>query len=461
MKSAVGRVLFFDELAEGILQYAAGRKTHMVALSVGKEMDTEDRISLASAICRILAKSSRHVEFHRAKSIKELVISRHAVIDAQGGCTSEIVDIINRGENIKAVVVITDYSINDCVDLHEIIFDCKSERELVETAVQKLFQQANIEYDPLAPIRFTLGGFEKLETDFDLFEDSATINYSADSILERFCYTVCKTWRYDDEPVDGDRVYRWLKQFQEEGFGEEARDVLTYLKRQGFVTRKALIENAKQIFEEFRETLDLAPMVVNIQPMGKSEGLLAYFLRPITKFIGMNEALIASEERTTPTELVCFDDVIVSGRSMQDYLFNPKVSDEASLLEDALREGRVRLTIIVSYADKRGISAIEQDIRGHHKVKVKAANVLDERARVFHSESMVFKEGARKTEFKSFCKKVGKNINPRNPLGWKNAQWCIVMDYSVPNGTLPILWASSRHYNWIPLFPRSRVVTSS
>nr|VFK25851.1 MAG: hypothetical protein BECKLPF1236A_GA0070988_104962 [Candidatus Kentron sp. LPFa]VFK36446.1 MAG: hypothetical protein BECKLPF1236C_GA0070990_106101 [Candidatus Kentron sp. LPFa] len=46
-------------------------------------------------------------------------------------------------------------------------------------------------------------------------------------------------------------------------------------------------------------------------------------------------------------DLVCFDDVIISGRSMQDYLFDKKTNETADSLIDAMRKGKVRLTILV------------------------------------------------------------------------------------------------------------------
>lgn len=102
MKSAVGRVLLFHELAEGLLQYVVGPEPDIVALSVGKQIDAEDKISLASAVCRVLAKSSQHIELYRAKGLNMEVISRHAVIDSESRRTSEILNIVNKRRKSQA-----------------------------------------------------------------------------------------------------------------------------------------------------------------------------------------------------------------------------------------------------------------------------------------------------------------------------------------------------------------------
>nr|VFK71086.1 MAG: hypothetical protein BECKUNK1418H_GA0071006_10506 [Candidatus Kentron sp. UNK] len=279
--------------------------------------------------------------------------------------------------------------------------------------------------------------------------------------MERFCHVMSGSWRYEDEPVKGDDVYAWIRQFKEAGFSEEAREMLLYLKREGFITRRSIIGDLKGLFDRFKKDIDSEPIVVSIQPVGKSESFLAYSLRPEIQFTDLRKALDKVSNAGSIMDLVCFDDVIISGRSMQDYLFDKKINERADSLIDAMRKGKVRLTIFVSIADIRGIAAVEGDPRGHGAVSVKAANTIDDTRRVFHTDSEVLSEKTRRTDFKGFCKKAGNNINPRNPLGWKNAQWCIATDYSVPNGTLPIIWASSSTFDWIPLFPRSRSVSTN
>jgi hypothetical protein len=140
---------------------------------------------------------------------------------------------------------------------------------------------------------------------------------------------------------------------------------------------------------------------------------------------------------------------------MLKYLFehNPSCG---RLLEAALRDRVATLTILASHADERGIAAIRRDKRGFGGIDIKAATIIGDNRRVFDPLSVALADGARLVAFQEFCEELGTRLNPGNPLGWANAQWCVVLDYSVPNGTLPILWASSAGVDWHPLFGRSR-----
>nr|VFK55421.1 MAG: hypothetical protein BECKTUN1418D_GA0071000_10327 [Candidatus Kentron sp. TUN] len=456
MKSAAGRIVLFDALAEGISLYHPDTNPRTVALSINGMESKDDRISLAEAVCRIYAEFSRYIHVYRARDLETMTLSGNSVIDAERRKTSEIVELISGKVAQNITIVIVDHSDNDTKGLHELRFIVGEERKLMEISVRKLFREVNVEYDPLATVRFLQRGFEKLNNDFDLFEDSPAIDQNADHFMEEFCHTISESWRYDDQPVDGNHVYKWFNQFKEADFSDEAREVLKYLKRKGFVTRRAIVANLISLFNDLKENLDSEPVVVSIQPIGKSESFLAYSLRPQIKFEEMKDALDEASNANSVMDLVCFDDVVISGRSMQDYLFNPKINEKADPLSRAMREEKIHLTILVAFADVRGIAAIENDPRGHGAISVKAANLIGDKDRAFHPSSEIFSENIRKEDFRGFCKQVGNKINRRNPLGWKNAQWCVVMDYTVPNGTLPILWASSHLHSWIPLFPRSR-----
>lgn len=459
MREAVGRVVFFDAIAEGLLQLHPGPIPKIVALFVRGALEDEDQISLAEAVCRLCAKSSSHIHVRCLDELGDLKETNSLVIKARGEKTSDVLNFFELSQNSDRVIIIIEYCRNDTRTAIEIIFDAQADRMLVEQAIRKLFDVAGVAYESLAPFRYDKGGFRSLARSFDLFDEPATIDWNDPKVLETFCYNVSQSWQYGGKRVDGEDVYNWVMQFHASGFEREACQLLLYLKREGFTTVLAVVENVRRLYQNYVRNLALAPLAVSIQHPGKSELFLAYPLSPEIKLHTIEEALLITKKNTETINLVCIDDVIVSGQSILDFLFDPGKNKVAHDLIEAFENKSLTLTVLVSHADEKGIEAIKSDPRGHGAIDVKAEKIIDDFCRVFHENGMILSQVSQVSQiekFKSFCEIVGGKIYKKNPLGWNNAQWCIVLDYSVPNGTLPIFFAHSRRFDWKPLFPRLR-----
>jgi hypothetical protein len=82
---------------------------------------------------------------------------------------------------------------------------------------------------------------------------------------------------------------------------------------------------------------------------------------------------------------------------------------------------------------------------------------LDDSDRVFSSTSRIIGDSSRRRQLRSFCEEWGKKLFPDGPLGWNDSQLCIAYDYTVPDNSLPVIWASGgAREPWQPLFPRVR-----
>ena len=219
-------------------------------------------------------------------------------------------------------------------------------------------------------------------------------------------------------------------------------------------------ENIAGLYDDLRQELSDDPTVVAIQEPGKSEQLLAYRLKA-RRIRFQPFSNVVSEwggSHRNRGVWVCIDDAIVSGASMLRYLFKDLPNGGSTTLQKLLSDGQIRIVILVSHADERGVANITSDPRCSGSVQVRSKNLIDDTHRVFSPESRILSDvpKERLREFKDFCEAVGNRINPGNPLGWNSAMWCIVFEYSVPNATLPLLFTSDRRRTWLPLFPRRR-----
>ncbi len=86
--------------------------------------------------------------------------------------------------------------------------------------------------------------------------------------------------------------------------------------------------------------------------------------------------------------------------------------------------------------------------------QVRAIFVLDDSYKCFSSKSRFFDDyqGPFKDACKSICKKHGRMLDIRNPLGYKNCQMLLGFHHNTPNNTLPIFWADKN--GWMPIFKR-------
>ena len=462
MKPTSAKLFLFDVLAEQLATLLVGHLPARLAIKVDNRGDTfpdEDIVSLATSFCRLRFPYLDQVPFCPWSELSDFHLNNQAlVLDAVGETLFDINDFLTKSQSLPNMIVIINYHDDGSGQFSQISYDLLEYRDITQSAIERLFSQLGRKYEPLAPIRFKEGGFKRLADDFDLFEEHQLFfNWHDPRTLELFCYRISQGWRYDGKPVDGLRVLEWVNQFKPSGFVYEACEMLTYLKRCGFLTEYQVKEHIVTLYKEHVRIIGKQPLTITLQPAGKSEPKLAYHIRTIARLFTLDEAIEQAKQRKKrPVEMVCFDDVIGSGQTMREYIFEQ--TDLVKLFE----QGIARLTVLISHADQNGINALCTDPRSSGAVSVKAGCLLDDRYRAFHKEGPVFSKASRVTEFQQYCEEIGEKINQGNPLGWNNAQWCIVTEYTVPNCSLPILFASGkRDFSWIPLFPRIRRVQRS
>lgn len=461
MRVSYGRAFFFDTIANGLLQLLP-TIPDSIAISFknsGNLIDYSDRVSIAESLYRLCKSSTSYISLKKIEDFLNIDLDHPYIIDGCGKSTQEIFKKLDTIPNLNQGTIIFNYSENNSPNLVEILFDINSEKYLVEEATRELFRKAKIDYEPLALYRYINGGFSVFHSQFSLFDEEPQSNFSHDpKRLEMLCHNIARNWAFGGKQISGDEVHNWVLQFKKDNFLNEACHLLLYLKREGFVTLHAVQENIRKVLNNHKKKAN--QIFIAIQPLGKSESLLSYSLRPQINLKSIEEALGLIKKNAEFYEFICFDDVIVSGGSMLKYLFNPKYNNQSSYLIDALKIKKVVITIISSHADINGIEKITSDPRAFGAVEIKSEKIIDNKHRVFSLDSNILPDKNQINSFKIFCKEIGKKLCPRIPLGWDNAEWCVVLDYTVPNGTLPILWASFEKIGWQCLFKRERTISS-
>jgi len=475
MTPEVAKRFLFDQLAEELatLLPVPGQLPAWLAVKIDnltKNFPSQEVVSLATAFCRLRFPLLEEVPTCDWKNVTDCLVGQALIINAERETLANI-NVFFQDKIVPDFIVVTNYDDDGSVYFDQISYNLQEDRDITRTAIEKLFQELGKDFEPLAPIHFTQGGFDRLVADHHLFEEAARQKFSNRNdpkYVEQVCYNACRHWKYDRKLVDGGMVVEWVNQFKQAGFVQEACEILNYLRQYGFLTVNRVAENIASCYDTLEKTLGKRPIMLTLQDVGKSESELARQVKKLTKtgrLLPLEEAIDRvnrASPNNYPIHLVCFDDFIGSGETMRKHLLvktkNPLAKN--SFADDLIKcfvEKKARLTVLVSHADEKGINALYNDPRGHGAITVMAIRTINDKCRAFHPDSPIFLDKSRITAFKKYCKKIGKKIHSKGPLGWNDAQWCIVTEYNVPDCSLPILWASGkRDFPWVPLFPRKR-----
>jgi hypothetical protein len=460
MRAAIGRLLFFDKLAEGMQTFFAETTPRQLALytnSPQTNVPEVDLKSLARALCRYHSPEIEEIPEISFSQTAELVQSQAAIFNGEGKSLQQCVDRIRQGHYPEMLIIIN--YVNDGVDFPRLLYDPRIQDDLIFSALDYLFSQCGRKSSALARVRFEESGFHALEASFDLFELPIVPDWSDKRTLELFYYRISRGWMYRGYPVSAERIRIWVEQLAQAGFLQEAHKLLMYLQQYGYVTETTIVEGlAKKYFEADKG--DGSKVIsIGIQRPGKSEQKLAYRLRPQVLLNSIEEALpiIRSGTPESPAYLFCFDDCIGSGESIKNYLFSSDYNRHRDELVSHLNDAIAIINVIAFHADIKAIDRLESLLDAHNNLKVIPVRIIDESHRAFSETSIIFQNAERRNQFREFCERMGQKLFPSDPLGWDNCQWVIAYDYSIPDNSLPILFGSlDGDLPWQPLFERVR-----
>ena len=455
---AQAKLSFFDRLAIRMSEVRGRPLRPWIALiDRSKPQVLDNTMALARALCRYHDPNLDNIRDCTLTELPNHCSSAALVVHAQGFPLQRVAETVESAKEKPALLVVVGFT-GDCPRFETIVFDVTRD-SFVGLAVSDFFAECGIRVDSLAVPRFMAKGFVGFQG-FVTFEGAAVTRPPDPDYIERFCWEVSLQWRYRSIPLTGEHVHRWVQQFliaeRNMDFREEAMQILRFLRNVGFISEAQIAANLNHLYE----TLGIPNhFIVAFQKIGKSEAKLAYWnkgpvaARPIAEAIGEIEQRAQSQ----CVELVCLDDFLISGKTMRDSILDPNKNPVATRLTTLFQQGRARLNVLISHGDAGGMKEFVSDRRGHTAIHVKAQTIVDDSQRFFTPNSTILDSSRqRQVEFEKFCREMGSKIYyPKHALGYSDGRWCIATEYSVPNGTLPLIHTGKEGI-WMPLFWRSR-----
>lgn len=324
--------------------------------------------------------------------------------------------------------------------------------DAVPLALKSLEEFCGVKFDVVAPRRFMRGGL-LAAIEVALLPSAQQQKGEPDErqVLS-ICRTLCGTWVYRGHHITAEHAAKWAEQFRAVGLIREAIDVLKYLNSDGFLTRNHIVDCIR---EQYRSVSRKYKSVhgISVQRIQKSEHHLLYDLRFLSG--GVDSFSDALEKYKNGATLVCFDDVVGSGGTFIDALFGGRAGVPVERVSKWLIEENNRIVIVCAIAGEEGKRRIESHEKAHGRVELFAHRLIRNGEATFHEKSKIFSEDSSGEKFMEFCRVVGRDLYPKDPLGYGDSRWCIATEYNTPNNSLPVIFArgnAKRH--WMPLFER-------
>jgi len=161
------------------------------------------------------------------------------------------------------------------------------------------------------------------------------------------------------------------------------------------------------------------------------------------------EEIAARVAKEHPSLILVLDDFAGSGRQL---------SGVVATLTEELREAHPgwqdETTIAVGIGVVPGADAIEAFSALPCEVAV--GITLGPEVRAFDEEAQIFDTDADRLAAKDLMAAIGRGLNARPPLGFKDQGLLVVFESNCPNNSLPALWKNGDYSGrpWLPLFER-------
>lgn len=455
-------------IARGLEHYWGGDvplRFHLLAPLLPKD----DRVCLARALCKMRAIDATTFDV-RVTPIDDVQVipidevqdvtgkfqpgfQGVAVIDGRSQFATQIEAECDESSNCPENVVTVDAQEDDS-SWPVLRFDAIEMSDIVADALDALFRELGQPVSALARTRFENNGFDGLSG----FLSAEDVVPRKAANFELFYHRLSRAWRFDGKNLNANGIADWVNQFEKFGFERQARDMLAYLQRRGYTAEDAVIERLRGIYRDVSQSCVGPTYCVSIQEIGKSEGKLAYRLRPDIQMESVSEVIDKVKIGGGVGNVFCFDDCVLSGESILKYLFCKKYNSLSEDLIELMKNGKLKIFVISHDLADSGKQYIEKSKYSFGNIYCNSYRRIREEDRAFSNNSVVISQKYKNNDnFMKFCSRIGEEILEGSPFGWDNGQLCICYDYTIPDNSLPVLWgASSGDVEWLPLFERNR-----
>ena len=263
-------------------------------------------------------------------------------------------------------------------------------------------------------------------------------------------------------------VRRWLRQFDDESRIEVAFLLLRPLVERGFINEGANVNGLTNMVDALnarrREVGDGAWRVVrrrldnlylgHVDSETKSGAATA---RELGRRMRPGKCASIEEMKTwahahlnDDPMLVIVDDFVGTGGTLAKGL-DRLWSLDADLFSELAEQGRVVCCLQTAFPE--GIARVG---RKFPHVQVLAMTTFDDDLKAFAPEAGIFEDDGDRTFAEDVMLQIGRQLVRQNPLGFGNMGALVSFHNTIPNNTLPVLWAAGRANGreWVPLLPR-------
>jgi hypothetical protein len=259
--------------------------------------------------------------------------------------------------------------------------------------------------------------------------------------------SVCDRFNNSITQID---IVSWLENFEKHDWTK----ALIVLNTFEYYSTKDIIRQfdigLMAIIEELKagEKIVLIP----IGKLGKSGMAMIYYLKKATYFGNKRVKLMENNDFAAFTDnckVVLVDDFSGTGGTIIEFYHE---------IKEKLPQKHTVIALTVVFMENAELALQKENIgiKGNKRIAA------------FSSRGSVFGYYPKMKAMRNFCFEYGdklysreKYINKKtlqHPLGFSNSQALIGFEHSIPNNTLPIIWADKKvdgkDINWNPLFPR-------
>ena len=282
--------------------------------------------------------------------------------------------------------------------------------------------------------------------------------------------SVAQDLSYQGRLLNEVRVEDWLSQFGDITGQRIAYKLLRRLRKSGYFNVASMFAAFKQLHQiiisteassrhfavksKRRKTTNI--LLSYLGRSGKSGSSCQYYYRQANKIhaaCAMSQRqLLQTLAKSGEAQLVVFpDDIIGSGQTCIEAF--KEFQDEMVQWEiDAKRHTFYLATVV---ATEEGQKAVE-DATGD-AITVRVWKQLRKVDRAFSEVAKIFDSDEQLVHARQLVNQIGKDLEPKHPLGWRDGQLMVAFEHGCPNNTLPIFHKRGNTYRgkeWRPLFPR-------
>lgn len=331
-------------------------------------------------------------------------------------------------------------------------------------------EKSNIDFKVLFFKNWLLaGGIEKLRTtlfESDRLDHELMTNKLAEVKAEEIV-ALTKDWgSYRGQEITTDKVRHWLQQF---GENKNQRLMFKILQNLHFYSDFEIKTKMAQVFNLIKRSFVEAGTVRTIKgrEFTRKDIVVSYLEDTPAKSGSEYAKLFADENKIFYKNIVTPDKIeryLEINKNIHSVIFiDDFIGSGGSATENIIRLNETfpklfnNPDVSFYYGVVCGFQEAKHKIVTRMKrlkinLTVHICDIMDESDKIFEDSSKLFTAPAERYAARTLCYRQGAILEKNHPLGYSNTQSTIIFPKTVPNNSLPILWAENKE--WKALFLR-------